>query len=52
MPKRLKRRFGKDNQRPIVQKYDPRYAERWDEIFNKKKEVDNENIKEDNQSDN
>ena len=30
--KKLKRRFGKDHQRPIMQKFDTRYAENYDKI--------------------
>lgn len=47
MPKRLKRRFGKDNQRPIVQKFDKDYANKYDQIdwLNKENEVkENDNI--------
>jgi len=38
--KRLKRRFGKDNDRPIYQKFNKDYAEKYDKIdWKKKKEV-------------
>jgi hypothetical protein len=49
---KLKPRFGKNANRPIYQKfYDKKtadlYAEKWDKIFGKKKEVKNEIDKKD-----
>ena len=49
--KRLKRRFGKDNERPIYQKYNSKYAEAYDRIFKKDKQ-DEKDIKENSTTDN